>query len=72
MNKLRRFIDRILLSDHEWKKKYCPELYHYLFEATAEERTAIFEKLCNCINEERIIKEKEEIWLQTNLQRSVS
>lgn len=36
----RRWIDSILLSDHEWKKKYCPTLYRYLFEMTPEERTA--------------------------------
>lgn len=25
--KIRELIDRVILSDHEWKKKYCPLLY---------------------------------------------
>lgn len=35
--KLREFFDRFFLTDHEWKKKYCPPLHHYLFEMTDEE-----------------------------------
>ena len=27
---LREQLDKILLSDHEWKKKYCPHLYEFL------------------------------------------
>ena len=38
----REWLDRFLLSDHEWKKKYCPNLYHYLFEMTPEERSECF------------------------------
>ncbi len=25
--RIRRWLDGLLLSDHEWKKKYCPTLY---------------------------------------------
>jgi hypothetical protein len=28
---VREQLDKIILSDHEWKKKYCPFLYNYLF-----------------------------------------
>jgi hypothetical protein len=32
MGKIRKFIDRFILSDHEWKKKYCPHLYGAMFD----------------------------------------
>ena len=35
---LREKLDGIILSDHEWKKKYCPTLYNYLFCLNEEER----------------------------------
>ena len=35
---LREIWDKIILYDEEWKKKYCPHLYNYLFEMTDEER----------------------------------
>lgn len=44
MGKLRAFLDRFLLNDHEWKKKYCPDLYHYLFEMTPKEKHEAWEK----------------------------
>jgi len=37
-NWFRMQIDKIILNDHDWKKKYCPCLYHYLFEISDEER----------------------------------
>lgn len=43
MGKLREIFDSLVLSDHEWKKKYCPFLYHYLFEMTPEEKHAALE-----------------------------
>jgi hypothetical protein len=42
--KIREVLDRLLLSDHEWKKKYCPEVYSWLFELTDEERKEIIKK----------------------------
>jgi len=27
MGKVREYLDRFILSDHKWKKKYCPNLY---------------------------------------------
>lgn len=38
ISKIREWLDSIFLSDHEWKKKYCPNLYNYLFKMTDEER----------------------------------
>ena len=42
MDKIRKFIDKFLLSDHEWKRKYCPTLYNYLFKMSDEERHEAF------------------------------
>jgi hypothetical protein len=49
--KIREFLERthklsfrLLLSDYEWKKKYCPEVYSWLFELTDEERKEIIKK----------------------------
>ena len=36
--KIREWLDSVFLSDHEWKKKYCPDLHNYLFRMTGEER----------------------------------
>jgi hypothetical protein len=33
-----KFIEGLFLSDHEWKKKYCPHLYNYLFLMNDEKR----------------------------------
>ena len=30
--------DVFFLSDHDWKRKHCPTMFWYLFEATEEER----------------------------------
>lgn len=38
IKKIRKQIDKVLLSDHEWKKKYCPILYNYLFNMNDEQR----------------------------------
>jgi len=38
MGKVIRFIDGFLLPDHEWKKKYCPNLYSYLFSSPEKQR----------------------------------
>lgn len=43
MFKIREFLDRFLLSDHEWKKKYCPDLYHWIFEMSDEEKKKTYE-----------------------------
>lgn len=42
---IREQTDKIILSDHEWKKKYCSHLFHYLFEMTNEERHQVWVKL---------------------------
>jgi hypothetical protein len=45
LNRLREIRDRIFLSDHEYKKKYCPFLYNWLFEMTDEERKEVYKKI---------------------------
>ena len=45
MNFLRKWFDRILLNDFEWKKKYCPNLYRYLFEMNDIERKELWDNL---------------------------
>jgi len=42
--KTREWLDRILLSDHRWKQKYCPDLFHWLFEMNDEERKKVIEE----------------------------
>ncbi len=42
MSWFRENLDKILLSDQEWKKKYCPFLYDYLFEMAPEQRHEAF------------------------------
>jgi len=37
--------DRIILNDHEYKRKYCPFIYNYLFIVTSKERTEMFKKM---------------------------
>jgi len=37
-------LDKVFLSDHEWKKKYCSHLFHYLFEMNDEERHQMWDK----------------------------
>ena len=44
MGWIRKKIDSIFLSDHEWKKKYCPTLYNYLF-SSEEERHNMYLKM---------------------------
>ena len=44
MRKIKRWLDGIFLSDHEWKKKHCPNLYNYLFGMTDEERHEVWER----------------------------
>lgn len=41
-----KLLDRLFLSDQEYKKKYCTVLYNYLF-STAEERHNMYTKMCN-------------------------
>jgi hypothetical protein len=43
---IRMQIDKMFLSDCEWKKKYCPNLFHYLFEMTDEERHQMWINRC--------------------------
>ncbi len=42
---LREWYDRLVLSDHEWKKKYCPHIYHYLFEMGEKERSEFWKQV---------------------------
>jgi len=44
MGKIGEFVDRIILSDHEYKKKYCPHLYSYLFVLNDKERSVVLKK----------------------------
>lgn len=54
-NWIRMQIDKILLSDHEWKKKYCPTLYNYLFKMSPEERNKEWEEL---VERDKVVWEK--------------
>ena len=40
---IRRFIDSIFMTDHEWKKKHCPTIHWWLFEASEEDKQKAFE-----------------------------
>lgn len=55
MGWIREQIDKFVLSDFEWKKKYCPYLHHYLFSLTEEERSKIFNDSMNNLNSKRKI-----------------
>lgn len=41
---IREWLDRIFLPDSEYKKKYCPFIYDYLFNKTLEERSQMFKE----------------------------
>lgn len=51
MKHVRRWIDRLILSDHQWKRKYCPYLHGWLFEMTKEERERAFSELARRMRE---------------------
>ena len=57
---LRRIWDRLFLSDHEWKKKNCPHIYHWLFVMTPEERTAKWKEMCERPKSPDVLKYLEE------------
>ena len=41
---IRQWVDSIFMSDKEWKRKHCSNLYNYLFEMSDKERHEAFEK----------------------------
>jgi hypothetical protein len=50
MQRLWRWFRGLFLSDYDWKKENCAQLYNWLFEMSPEERTAAWEAYCdgNC------------------------
>ncbi len=44
MKKIREFLDRFLLSEFEWKKKYCPTFYKFVF-GTEDEQNQMWGKM---------------------------
>ena len=48
--------DSVVLSDHEWKKKYCPHLYSWLFEMTEEEKNKVMKNIDGTGNYIKMLK----------------